>query len=543
MIEINGVSVFSGVAIGELRFLQKRRRETERVEAADSAAELERFEAARGEADMELERLCEKATKEVGEEEAAIFDVHRMMLSDPDYLEAIGGIITGEGVTAEYAVSRASETFAEMFSSMDDPYMSGRAADVRDIAERLLAKLSNGDEGRPALSAPAILAARDLSPSDTIQLEKEKTLGFVTSGGSANSHTAILARTMSIPALVNLGEKLLPEYDGHFAALDGFTGTLYIDPDAETLTAMEKKKAESAEARARLEGLKGKANVTIDGRRVKVFANVSGLADIEAVLENDAEGIGLFRSEFIYMESDCFPSEERQFEIYRRAVEKMGDREVVIRTLDIGADKQAAYFDLPHEQNPAMGMRGIRICLTRPEIFQTQLRALLRASVYGKLAIMFPMIASPREVDEAMSVMEEARESLRRQNIPFREDISVGIMIETPSAVMMSAELAERADFFSVGTNDLTQYTLAADRQNQQIERFYDARSEAVLRMIKIVADNAHAAGKWVGICGEMGADTELTEKFLRMGIDEISVSPGALLPLRRKIRSLDLSK
>ncbi len=543
MIEITGVSVFPGVAVGPLCFYQQERRRPERVEAADREAERARFEKARQEADGELERLYEKAVKEAGEASAAIFDIHRMMLSDPDFVDSVSGVIAAQGVSAEYAVSRAAADFAQMFSSMDDAYMSGRAADVADIADRVIAKLSPGGAKGPQFGAPAILAALDLSPSETVQLEKDKVLGFVTARGSENSHTAILARAMAIPAVVNAGERLLPEYDGRLAALDGFTGTLYIEPDAKTLAAMDKKRAEYMQKRARLAELKGEPNVTRDGRRVKVFANAGSIADLAFALENDAEGVGLFRSEFIYMEESSFPSEERQFEIYRQAVETMGAKQVVIRTLDIGADKQAPYFGLPREQNPAMGMRAIRVCLTRPEIFKTQLRALFRASVYGNLAIMFPMITSPLEVDEALAIAAEVKESLRREKIPFREDVSAGVMIETPAAVMMSAELAARADFFSVGTNDLTQYALAADRQNQQIARFYDPRSEAVLRMIKIAADNAHAAGKWIGVCGEMGADTELTERLLRMGIDEISVSAGAVLSLRQKIRSLDLSQ
>ncbi|MCD8163214.1 MAG: phosphoenolpyruvate--protein phosphotransferase [Synergistaceae bacterium] len=543
MIEITGVSVFSGVAIGPLRFYKQNRRSPERVEVTDREAEMARFERARKEAGDDLERLYEKAVKEVGESNAAIFDIHRMMLDDPDYIESVTGIITAQGVSAEYAVSRAAENFAKMFSAMDDAYMSGRAADVMDIADRVLAKLSPDGESQLKFSSTVILAAQDLAPSETVQLEKDKVLGFVTARGSVNSHTAILARTMAIPAVINMGDGLLPEYDGKLAELDGFTGTLYVEPDAETLAAMEKKRGEYLEKRALLEELKGQPNVTLDGRLIKVFANVSNISDLGSVIKNDAEGIGLFRSEFIYIENSSFPSEEEQFEIYKQAVETMGAKQVVIRTLDIGADKQAPYFDLPHEQNPAMGMRAIRICLTRHEIFKTQLRALFRASVYGNLAIMFPMITSPREVDEALAIAAEVKGELSRENIPFKEDMSIGIMIETPAAVMMSAELARKADFFSVGTNDLTQYTLAVDRQNQQISRFYDPRSEAVLRMIKMAADNAHAAGKWIGICGEMGADTELTERFLRMGIDEISVSSGAVLYLRQKIRSLDLSR
>lgn len=541
MIEVTGVGVFSGVAAGPLRFMAGAREAVRRVEVADSAAELARFANARSDAGAALDELHEKALKSVGEEEAAIFDVHHMMLDDPDFVESVEGIISSEHVCAEYAVSETAKNFAAMFEAMDDEYMRARAADVRDIASRLIANMT-GHAAGISFDEPVILAAKDLAPSETIQLDKSKILAFITQEGSATSHTAILARTMGIPAIVGAGDTLSREYDGRRAILDGAAGKLYIDPDAATAAALEKKRAAHERESAALDALKGKPSVTLDGHKVTVCANLSNISELDIVLRSDAEGIGLFRSEFIYLGCDTFPTEDEQFEIYKRAAEAMVPRQVIIRTLDIGADKQAAYFGLPHEENPAMGMRAIRICLTRPEIFKTQLRAICRAAAFGNIAIMFPMIISPREVEEALAILEQAKQSLRADGVEFKDNISVGIMVETPAAVMMSTELAQMVDFFSVGTNDLTQYTLAADRQNRDVERFCDRRSEAVLRMIKIASENAHAAGKWIGICGEMGADTELTERFLRMGIDEFSVSAGSVLKVRAKVRTVDLS-
>jgi len=538
-----GISVFSGVAIGPLHFYRRETQSIERREIQDPQAEIARFEAARQEAIKKLGELHDKTLADVGEANAAIFEIHQMMLDDLDYIESVRGIITAQNVAAEYAVSATAENFEKMFSSMDDAYMRGRAADVKDVSERVLSILSPVKRCSLNADVPSIIASDDLAPSETVQLDKSKVLGFVTAEGSTTSHTSILARTIGIPAVIGAGDGLTADIDGKQGILDGFTGTLYVEPDEGTAAAMKKKQDEYLHERALLEELKGKPNVTIDGRRVQVFANVTSIDDLGSVIKNDAEGIGLFRSEFIYMGSSSYPTVDEQFAIYKRALESMGARKVVIRTLDIGADKQAAYFDLPHEQNPAMGMRAIRICLERPELFKTQLKALYMASVFGNLSIMFPMITSTWEVEEAFRIAAQARDELARANVPFRSDVETGIMVETPAAVMMSRELADLVDFFSVGSNDLTQYTLAVDRQNQKISRFFDPRHPAVLRMIKMAADNAHAAGKWIGICGELGADTALTEEFLRYGIDEISVSASSVLRVRKKVRSLDLSK
>ena len=538
-----GISVFSGVAIGPLHFYRRETQSIERREIQDPQAEIARFEAARQEAIKKLGELHDKTLADVGEANAAIFEIHQMMLDDLDYIESVRGIITAQNVAAEYAVSATAENFEKMFSSMDDAYMRGRAADVKDVSERVLSILSPVKRCSLNADVPSIIASDDLAPSETVQLDKSKVLGFVTAEGSTTSHTSILARTIGIPAVIGAGDGLTADIDGKQGILDGFTGTLYVEPDEETAAAMKKKQDEYLHERALLEELKGKPNITIDGRRVQVFANVTSIDDLGSVIKNDAEGIGLFRSEFIYMGSSSYPTVDEQFAIYKRALESMGAKKVVIRTLDIGADKQAAYFDLPHEQNPAMGMRAIRICLERPELFKTQLKALYMASVFGNLSIMFPMITSTWEVEEAFRIAAQARDELARANVPFRSDVETGIMVETPAAVMMSRELADLVDFFSVGSNDLTQYTLAVDRQNQKISRFFDPRHPAVLRMIKMAADNAHAAGKWIGICGELGADTALTEEFLRYGIDEISVSASSVLRVRKKVRSLDLSK
>ena len=496
-----------------------------------------RFEEAQETAIAQLGELYDKAMEDVGEANAAIFEVHQMMLMDLDYVDSIKNIITTQEVNAEYAVATTGDNFSRMFASMDDAYMQGRAADVKDVSDRLLGILSDAGESGVVADEPVIVAADDLVPSETVQLDKSKVLAFATMYGSANSHTAILARTMNIPAVIGLGEGLAKEHDGHMAAIDGFTGTIYIDPDEETMKAMTEKCEEDRRQKALLEELKGKENVTLSGQKINVYANIGNLSDVGAVLKNDAGGIGLFRSEFLYLESEDFPTEEQQFQVYKQVAENMAGKKVIIRTLDIGADKQVDYFGLDKEENPALGYRAIRICLTRPEIFKTQLRALYRASAYGQIAIMFPMIISVKEVKQIKAIIEEVKEELREAQIPFREDVELGIMIETPAAVMMSRELAKEVDFFSVGTNDLTQYTLAIDRQNQKLDAFYDPHHPAVLAMIRMAAENAHAEGKWIGICGELGADLELTEEFLAMGLDELSVSPAMVLPLRKKIR------
>lgn len=536
MITLCGKSVFGGVAIGKIAFYKRNETSIKRTHVDDTEAEVKRFEAVKDEGVRQLQELYEKAVEDVGEANAMIFEVHQMMLEDLDYIESIVNIITTQEVNAEYAIGVTADNFASMFEAMDDAYMQGRAADVRDVSERLLQILSN-NQGGMVLDQPVIIAADDLVPSETVQLDKEKVLAFVTQFGSANSHTAILARTMNIPAIIGLGEGLTKEYDGKMAVVDGFAGKIYIEPDEETMAVMQKKKAEDEEKRALLEQLKGKENVTLSGQKVNVYANIGNSADVGLVLKNDAGGIGLFRSEFIYLESETYPTEEEQFAIYKQVAENMAGKKVIIRTLDIGADKQVDYFELDKEENPALGYRAIRICLTRPEIFKTQLRALYRASAYGQISIMFPMIISVAEVKKIKEIVEEVKQELRNEGIPFREDVEIGIMIETPAAVMVSRELAKEVDFFSVGTNDLTQYTLAIDRQNQKLEPFYDAHHPAVLGMIRMAAESAHAEGKWIGICGELGADLELTETFLEMGIDELSVAPGMVLPLRKKIR------
>ena len=537
MITLSGKSVFGGVAIGKIAFYKRQEKQVRRYRVEDTEAEVARFENAQETAIAQLGELYDKAMEDVGEANAAIFEVHQMMLMDLDYVDSIKNIITTQEVNAEYAVATTGDNFSRMFASMDDAYMQGRAADVKDVSDRLLGILSDAGESGVVADEPVIVAADDLVPSETVQLDKSKVLAFATMYGSANSHTAILARTMNIPAVIGLGEGLAKEYDGHMAAIDGFTGTIYIDPDEETMKAMIEKREEDRRQKALLEELKGKENVTLSGQKINVYANIGNLSDVGAVLKNDAGGIGLFRSEFLYLESEDFPTEEQQFQVYKQVAENMAGKKVIIRTLDIGADKQVDYFGLDKEENPALGYRAIRICLTRPEIFKTQLRALYRASAYGQIAIMFPMIISVKEVKQIKVIIEEVKAELREAQIPFREDVELGIMIETPAAVMMSRELAKEVDFFSVGTNDLTQYTLAIDRQNQKLDAFYDPHHPAVLAMIRMAAENAHAEGKWIGICGELGADLELTEEFLAMGLDELSVSPAMVLPLRKKIR------
>ena len=540
MITLEGKSVFGGVAIGKIQFYKRNEITIKRTRVEDVEAEVERFQNAKAKTLELLKGLYEKALEDVGEANAMIFEAHQLMLEDPDYVESIENIIRTQDVNAEYAIGATADNFAAIFEAMDDAYMQGRAADVRDVSERLLQALSSQNETVMVMDEPVIIAADDLVPSETVQLDKEKVLSFVTMYGSANSHTAILARTMNIPAVIGLGEALKEEYDGKVAIVDGVDGKVYIDPDEETMASMQKKQKKDQEQKELLNQLKGKENVTKSGQKVNVYANIGNLADVGAVLKNDAGGIGLFRSEFLYLESDTYPTEEQQFAVYKKVAETMAGKKVIIRTLDIGADKQVDYFKLDKEDNPALGYRAIRICLTRPEIFKTQLRALYRASAYGQISIMFPMIISVAEVKKIKEIVEEVKAELRTEGAAFREDVELGIMIETPAAVMVSRELAKEVDFFSVGTNDLTQYTLAIDRQNQKLEDFYDSHHPAVLAMIRMAAESAHAEGKWIGICGEFGADVTLTETFLKMGIDELSVAPGMVLKVRQKIREAE---
>ena len=530
----NGKSVFGGIAIGKISVYQKGEQQVKRVKIADADAEMERYADAKDAAVEQLQKLYDKALKEVGEANAAIFEIHQMMLDDDDYNESVENIIRTQMVNAEYAVAATADNFAQMFASMDDDYMKERAADVKDISERLLAILHGTDSNKVDTNEPVIIVADDLAPSETVQLDKDMVLSFVTVHGSLNSHTAILARTMAIPALI--GTEALPlnaSVDGKLGIVDGFNGKIYVDPDENILTEMKAKQQEDLEKKQLLQTLKGKENITLDGQKVMLYANIGNIKDLATVIQNDAGGIGLFRSEFIYLEREDYPTEEEQFQIYKTVAETMAGKRVIIRTLDIGADKQCDYFNMEHEENPALGYRAIRICLTRPEIFKTQLRALFRASAYGKLAIMYPMITSVKEVHRIKKIVEEVKAELTEQGIEFAIP-EQGIMIETPAAAMVSDELAKEVDFFSVGTNDLTQYTLAIDRQNTKLDEFYDAHHPAVLRMISMVAENAHKAGIWAGICGELGADTTLTQEFLAMGIDELSVSPGSILPIRK---------
>ena len=535
-----GKSILNGIAIGPLRIYKKTETETAVTSSLTPEQEYARFEEARVKAQEQLGNLYNKALDEVGEDNAAIFEIHQMMLDDDDYLEAVKGIIETQNATAEYAVTTTGDNFAETFAAMEDAYMQARATDVKDISLRVVNILAGHEESDLLDKQPAILVADDLTPSETVQLDKTKLLGFITRYGSSNSHTAILARTMNIPALV--GVDFDDSWDGKLAVLDGYNQCVYIDPAQELLTAMEEKRKSDLKQEALLQGLKRKPNITLDGREIKVYANIGNAGDVGLVLQNDAQGIGLFRSEFIYLDSDDYPSEDKQFMLYKRVVETMAGKKVIIRTLDIGADKQAAYFGLDKEENPALGYRAIRICLTRKEIFKQQLRAILRASAFGTVSIMFPMIISVREVRDAKEILEECKAELKKQGIAMGE-VEVGIMVETPAAVMVADELAEEVEFFSLGTNDLTQYTLAIDRQNPKLDNFYDSHHPAVLRMIRHTIEAGHRHNCWVGICGELGADQTLTETFLRMGVDELSVSPSAVLPLRKLIRSLDLSK
>lgn len=540
MEQIFGKGVSKGVAAGPISFYRRPSGEIPRRSVTDTAAELARFHDASETAKEQLGVLHDKALAEAGEDAAMLFEAHQMMLDDLDFVESIEGLIENDRLNAEAAVSDTGAQFAEMFAAMDDSYMQARAADIRDISARVIGILTGEGESGIVSDVPCIVAADDLAPSETVQLDKSLILGFITAGGSANSHTAILARTMGIPAIIGAGDALQAEMEGKYAIIDGQTGEVVIEPDDAEREHLLKKQAKEKALKELLDQLKGKPNVTKDGRNVMVYCNIGSPADIDAVLQNDGGGIGLFRSEFLYLQGSDYPTEDEQFEAYKTVAERMGGRRVIIRTLDIGADKQADYFHLDKEENPAMGLRAIRICLTRPEVFRTQLRALYRASAYGKIAIMFPMITSVWEVQEIKRICRNIRAELAEEGVPMADKVELGIMIETPAAVMMSAELAREVDFFSVGTNDLTQYTLAVDRQGVGLDRFFDAHHPAVLRMLRMTAENAHRAGIWIGICGELGADAELTETFLSMGIDELSVSPSAVLPLRSAIRSID---
>ena len=535
MITIQGKGVSAGVGVGPLYFYRRATAEIKRYTVEDTDAEWHRFKGAQTGAIEQLGVLAEQARKEAGDEAAMLFETHQMMAEDLDYEEAIEDRITNQKMNAEAAVSDTAEQFAEMFASMDDAYMQARAADVKDVSQRILSILCGVVQGGIASDVPVLLAADDLAPSETIQLDKSKILGFITAGGSGSSHTAILARTMGIPAIVGVGDALKPEYEGRQAIADGSTGALVIDPDDDTRDRLLKKREEQQRLQRLLETLKGQPNVTKDGKTVRIYCNIGSPEDVHAVQVNDGGGIGLFRSEFLYLNSSTFPTEDEQFEAYKHVLSDMDGKEVIIRTLDIGADKQCDYFELKKEENPAMGCRAIRICLTRPEIFKTQLRALLRASAYGNLQIMYPMITSVWEVEAIAKIVEEVKTELTAQNLQFG-DPKQGIMIETPAAVMVSRDLAKKVDFFSIGTNDLTQYTLAVDRQNPELDAFYDPHHPAVLAMIRMVVENAHAEGIWAGICGELGADLSLTKEFLKMGVDELSVSPGRVLPIRKVI-------
>ena len=529
----SGKSVFGGIAIGKISVYQKKEQMIKRVKITDADVEVERYNAARKEAILQLQGLYDKALKEVGEANAAIFEVHQMMLEDDDYNESVENIVRNQEVNAEYAVATTGDNFAQMFASMDDDYMRERAADVKDISERLITVLSGNADHSVGSKEPVIIVADDLAPSETVQLDKDMVLSFVTVHGSLNSHTAILARTMAIPALIGTPLPLDDTVNGRLGIVDGTNGIIYVDPDEETLAKMQKKQEEEAEKKRLLQTLKGRENVTLDGQKVMLYANIGNIKDLATVIQNDAGGIGLFRSEFIYLENDHYPTEEEQFAIYKQVAETMAGKRVIIRTLDIGADKQCDYFDMEHEENPALGYRAIRICLTRPEVFKTQLRALFRASAFGKIAIMYPMITSMKEIKRIQEMVALVKAELDVEGIEHG-DPEQGIMIETPAAAIISDELAKEVDFFSIGTNDLTQYTLAIDRQNTKLDEFYDAHHPAILRMISMVVENAHKAGIWAGICGELGADQSLTQEFLAMGVDELSVSPGSILPIRK---------
>lgn len=541
MNKYTGKSVFGGIAIGKIMVYEKGEHQVKRVKITDAEGEKNRYYEAVEIAFKQLGELHDKALREVGEANAAIFEIHQMMLEDDDYKESVEHIIESQMVNAEYAIAQTGDNFSQMFAAMDDEYMRGRAADVKDITERLLGILSGNTGSGVDVDEPVIMVAEDLAPSETVQMDKSKILSFVTQKGSVNSHTAILARTMGIPALIGSDIVIDESLNGKFGVVDGTNGVVYIEPDEATLSAMQEEQRKDNEKKALLQELKGKEDVTLDGKKIKLYSNIGNIKDLANVIANDAAGIGLFRSEFIYLESETFPTEEEQFNIYRTVAESMAGKPVIIRTLDIGADKQCDYFGLDKEDNPALGLRAIRICLTRPEIFKTQLRALYRASAYGNISIMYPMIISEQEVDKIKVIENEVKAELTEQGIEFGNPKS-GIMIETPAAVIMSRQLAKKVDFFSIGTNDLTQYTLAIDRQNTKLDDFYDAHHPAILAMIRMVVENAHAEGIWAGICGELGADTTLTEEFLKMGVDELSVSAGKVLAVRKVIRETRIS-
>ena len=539
-----GKGVYSAIAIGRISVFKKKDLAVKRMRCEDTETEKKRVENAKNLAKEQIGTLYEKALKEVGEANARIFEIHMMMLDDEDYNESIDNIIDTQKVNAEYAVAVTADNFSEMFLAMDDAYMQARSADIKDISNRIIANLTGIKSEENPLDDKVIICADDLAPSETVSLDKDKVLAFVTAHGSSNSHTAILARNMNIPAIIGVGDTFLDEIrDGQSAIVDGYMGEIYLEPDEETMQNYVLKQKNDEEHRKLLQNLKGKENVTLDGTKINIFANIGGVDNIGAVLANDAGGIGLFRSEFLYLENADFPTEEQQFTAYRKVLESMAGKKVIIRTLDIGADKQADYFGLKKEENPALGMRAIRICLTRPEIFKTQLRALYRASVFGKLGIMFPMITSESEVRKVLEICDEVKSELKQEGIEYSENVELGIMIETPAAAIISDKLAPLVDFFSVGTNDLTQYTLACDRQNPDIEYFVDTHHEAVLRLIEMAADNAHKNGAWIGICGELAADTTLTETFLKMGIDELSVSPSFVLKVRDVVRKTDINR
>jgi len=543
MITIQGKGVSTGIGMGPLYFYRRSKIEIKNYTVEDTTAEWLRFKGAQAVAVDQLGELAERAREEAGDEAAMLFETHQMMAEDLDYEEAIQAMITEEGHNAEWAVSEVGQQFADMFASMDDAYMQGRAADVKDVSQRILSILCGVVQGGIDSPVPVLLASDDLAPSETIQLDKSKILGFITSYGSSSSHTAILARTMGIPAIVGLGDALDPIYEGRTVVVDGATGAVIIDPTEEVFADFVKKREEQVHQRALLETLKGQENITKDGKKIRVYCNIGSPEDVDAVKLNDGGGIGLFRSEFLYLNSETYPTEDEQFEAYKAVLQGMGDKEVIIRTCDIGADKQIDYFELPKEENPAMGLRALRISLTRPAFFRTQLRALYRASAYGNLGIMFPMVTSVWEVRETKKMIESVKKELHDEGIPFSDHVEIGVMIETPAAAVISDRLAKEVDFFSCGTNDLTQYTLACDRQNNDLGRFYDPHHLSVIRLLKMVVENAHKNGVWVGICGELGADLEMTETFLAIGVDELSVSPRAVLPLRNAIRNIDTSE
>ena len=543
MIIYDGKAVFEGIAIGKISVYTKQEQLVKRIKVDDPEAEKKRYADAREVAIEQLKGLYEKAVKEVGESGAEIFEAHQLMVDDEDYIESVENIIDTEEVNAEYAVAQTGDNFAKMFAEMKEEYFRGRAADIKDITERVLNALLGAGSGGIETDEPVIVVADDLAPSETVQMDKDKILSFVTVHGSANSHTSILAKTMSIPAIIGCPIPLSDEVNGKLAVVDGYEGKVYVEPDQELLAEKKKLLLQEEEKKNLLERLKGKENITLDGQKINLYANIGNTKDLGLVLENDAGGIGLFRSEFIYLGSEDYPTEDEQFAIYKQVAQTLAGKKVIIRTLDIGADKQADYFELPKEENPAMGLRAIRICLTRPEVFKTQLRAILRASAFGKISIMFPMIISVDEVKKIKKIVEEVKESLDADGLSYDKNIELGIMIETPAAVIIADELAEEVDFFSVGTNDLTQYTLAIDRQNQSLDDFYDSHHPAILKMLKMIADAAHRHGAWAGICGELGADLSLTKDFLAMGYDELSVSPGRILPIRKTVLETNVTE